>query len=230
MTRINWGQALAEVLLLLLGIGLALVVDQRRDRAQERATERAHLVALKVDFETADSALSVRLDAIREQLSHNEALLETLAGPVGSVPGDSIAALLRKAFADVQVGVTIPSYEDLMTSGELGLLRSEQLRRALAEFHTNNEAADGFSQKAAEQWAGPVTDFFAKELNVTAIYGPHSEVRWMNPGMPVFPGYANNPHVARVAVPDEAYWNPVLVNRIAVKNITLDDTSQHLRL
>lgn len=54
-----------------------------------------------------------------------------------------------------------------------------------------NRTADGFSDRAAEQWNGPVTDFFARELNATAIYGRESEVEWEQPGMPAFPPYAN---------------------------------------
>ena len=229
MKRINWGQAFAEVALLLLGIGLALVVDQWRDRAQDRAAERSYLMALRADFETADSVLEVRLSVIQEQLRHNESLLETLAGPVGSVSADSIAGMLRKAFVDIAVRVTVPAYQDLVNSGEFSLLRSEPLRRALAEFEQVNRDADGFSERAAQQWNGPVTDFFARELNATAIYGRESEVAWEHPGMPTFPPYASNPPVTRLRIGTEAYWSAELVNRIVIKNVTLDDAASHVQ-
>lgn len=57
MKRIDWGQAFAEVILLLVGIGLALVVDWWADRARDRAAEQEHLAALRADFEVADSTL-----------------------------------------------------------------------------------------------------------------------------------------------------------------------------
>lgn len=228
MKHINWGQAVAEVALLLLGIGLALIVDQWRDRAEERAIEHGYLTALRSDFEAADSVLEVRLSAIQEQLDHNEALLETLAGPVGGVSGDSIAGLLRKAFVDISVRVTVPSYQDLVNSGELRLLRNEGLRRALSEFDQFNRSADGFSERAAEQWNGPVTDFFARELNATMIYGRDSEVTWRHPGMPTFPAYAKTPLVSRPSVSPEAYWSIELVNRVAIKNVTLEDAATHV--
>ena len=228
MKRINWGQAIAEVALLLLGIGLALVVDQWRDRAREHAIERSYLTALRSDFEAADSVLEVRLSAIQEQLDHNEGLLMTLAGPVGSASNDSIARLLRKAFVDIPVRVTVPSYQDLVNSGELRLLRNETLRRALSEFDQFNRSADGFSERAAEQWNGPVTDFFARELNATAIYGRESEVTWTHPGMSTFPAYAKNPLVVRPGTNSDAYWSLELVNRIAIKNVTLEDAANYV--
>lgn len=223
--RINWGQAFAEVALLLLGIGLALVVDQWREQARDRVTQRSYLTSLRSDFETADSILNVRLSVIREQLGHNEALLRMLAAPVGSVPGDSIAAMLRKAFVDIPVRVTLPSYQDLINAGDLRLLRDEELRRALFEFDEFNRSADGFSRRAEEQWNGPVTDFFVTNLNATLIYGEDAVVEWDHPGAPSFPGYANTPPVSRISIDPEAYWGREMVNRIAIKNVTLDDAA-----
>ena len=48
--------------------------------------------------------------------------------------------------------------------------------------------------------------------------------------MPTFPAYQSNPRVTRTAIGNEAYWSMELVNRIAVKNVTLEDAAQHLRL
>lgn len=224
MKNINWGQAFAEVLLLLLGIGVALLADQWRDRSQERSAEQEHLVALRADFHAADSVIRVRLGAVEEQLDHNEALLNTLARPVDDMPGDSVARLLRKAFIDVPFGVATAAYTDLLNAGNLGLLKSEPLRRALAEFATANVQAAAYAEKASAQWAGPVTEFFVRTFNVTLIYGNESVVTWDTPNLDS-PVYRQTPVVSRFVADEAALWSRELVNRIAVKNVTLDDAA-----
>ena len=47
--------------------------------------------------------------------------------------------------------------------------------------------------------------------------------------MPTLPPYANTPLVARASIGNEAYWSLELINRIAVKNVTLDDAANTLR-
>lgn len=224
MKGINWGQAFAEVILLLLGIGIAFLVDQWRERTQDRHAEQEHLRSLRGDFQAADSVLRVRLSAVEEQLDHNERLLITLGGPVGGVGGDSIARMIRKAFIDVPFGVAIPAYTDLLNSGDLGLLQSEALRRALAEFEAANVQADAYAAKAAAQWAGPVTEFFVRRFNVTQIYGSESAVSWEHPALNS-PVYSKTPVVRRFVADAEALWSRELVNRIALKNVTLDDAA-----
>jgi len=209
MKSINWGQAFAEVLLLLLGIAAALVVDQWRDGSEARATEQAHLAALRTDFVAADEFLRVRLGALEEQMRHNEALLRILNQPVGSVSPDSITGMIRKAFVDITFRSELPSYTDLVNSGDLGLIQSDDLRRALAEFEVAHVEASDFARKASEQWAGPVTEFFIQHLNATEIYGVESPVSWDAPGIPDFPAYSRTPVVTRVEADEDALWSRV---------------------
>ena len=48
--KINWAQAVAEVLLLLAGASIALAVDGWNDRRLDRSAEHAYLLALQSDF------------------------------------------------------------------------------------------------------------------------------------------------------------------------------------
>jgi hypothetical protein len=221
--------AIGEILLVVIGILIALQVHNWNEDRNRQKEERHYLAALHTDFETAESRFRIILGAVQEQLDHNERLLTILAGPVGSVPGDSLVGMLRKAFIDVPFGVQVTAYADLLNSGKLAVLQSEELRRALAGFGTANVLANGYAEKAAAQWAGQVTEFFVTRLNVSAIYGSESHVTWNYPGIPPSTGYGNTPIIRRFSSDEEALWGRELANRIAIKNVLLEDAARSAR-
>ena len=218
--------AIGEILLVVIGILIALQVDSWNEERKQRKEEKQYLAALRMDFETAEASFRLILGAVQEQLEHNERLLDILAGPAGSIPGDSLAGMLRKSFIDVPFGVRVTAYADLINSGKLAILQSEQLRRALSEFETANTLANGYAEKAANQWAGQVTEFFVRRLNVSTIYGRESDVSWDYPGVPYITGYLNTPVNRRFPQDEEALWGRELANRIAIKNVLLEDAAR----
>ena len=221
--------AIGEILLVVIGILIALQVHNWNEDRNRQKEERHYLAALRTDFQTAESRFHRILGAVEEQLDHNERLLTNLAGPVGSVPSDSLVGMLRKAFIDVSFGVQVPAYADLLNSGNLAVLQSEQLRRALAEFETANVLANSSAEKAAAQWAGQVTEFFITRFNVSTIYGSESHVTFDYPGFPSFPGYGSTPIIRRFSSDEEALWGRELANRVAIKNVLLEDAARSAR-
>jgi hypothetical protein len=221
--------AIGEILLVVIGIVIALQVHNWNEERRRHAEERHYLAALHADFESAESWLRILLGAVQEQLDHNERLLTLLAGPVGNVPGDSLVGMLRKAFIDVPFGVQVTAYNDLLNSGKLAVIQSEELRRALSGFETANVLTNSYAEKAAAQWAGQVTEFFIMRLNVSAIYGSESDVTWNDPGIPPSIGYRNTPLNTRFSSDEEALWGRELANRVAIKNVVLEDTARSAR-
>jgi hypothetical protein len=221
--------AIGEILLVVIGILIALQVHNWNEERNLQKEERHYLAALRTDFGSAESSFRLILGAVQEQLDHNERLLTILAGPVGSVPGDSLVGMLRKAFIDVPFGVQVTAYNDLLNSGKLAVIQSEELRRALSGFETANVLANGYADKAAAQWAGQVTEFFIMNFNVSAIYGSASDVSWNYPGIPHSTGYGNTPVNRRFSSDEEALWGRELANRVAIKNVLLEDSARSAR-
>lgn len=221
--------SLGEILLVVIGILIALQVNNWNEERKQKNEERQYLAALRTDFRSAESSFRFILGAVQEQLDHNERLLSLLAGTPGSIPSDSIVGMLRKSFIDVPFGIQVPAYTDLNNSGKLYILQSEQLRRALSEFETANSLANGYAERAAKQWAGQVTEFFIARFNVSSIYGSESDVNWDYPGLPGSPGYENTPVNRRFSSDEEAIWGRELANRVAIKNVLLEDAAHSAR-
>lgn len=221
--------AIGEIMLVVIGILIALQVNNWNEERNRQNEEIHYLNALYKDFETAEFSFLQILGAVEEQLNHNRQFLTTIAEPVGNVPSDSIQGMIRKAFIDVPIGVEVTAYDDLLNSGKLAVLQSEELRRALSEFESANTLAKGYAKNAAEQWAGQVTEFFIKRLNVSTIYGSESDVHWDVPGIPHSAGYDKTPIIKRFTSDEEALWGRELANRIAIKNVLLEDSARSVR-
>ena len=221
--------AIGEILLVVIGILIALQVNNWNEERNRQNEEMHYLAALKTDFETAESSFQLILSAVQEQLEHNEHLLNLISGPAGSIPSDSLVGMLRKSFIDVPFNVQVTAYSDLLNSGKLAVIQSEELRRALSEFETANALANGYAERAATQWANQVTEFFITRFNVSTIYGSESDVHWDTPDIPHSTGYDNTPVNERFSSDEDAIWGRELANRIAIKNVLLEDAARSTR-
>ena len=221
--------AIGEILLVVIGILIALQVNNWNEGRKLQNEERQYLTALRSDFESAESSFQWMLGAVQEQLDHNEEFLNMIAEPAGSVPADSLTGMIRKAFIDVPFNVQVTAYTDLLNSGKLAVLQSEELRRTLSEFEAANSLANGYAERAADQWANQVTEFFINRLNLSKIYGRESDVQWNYPGIPTTEGYDKTPEISRFSSDEEALWGRELANRVTIKNVLLEDSAVFAR-
>ena len=213
MNRVNWHQAFAEVSLLALGVGLALLADGWWEGRQERAEEAQYLTSLRSDFAASQRAFSETLARNRETRDHNLMLLELLAGDVGSVSVDSLSVLIPAAFWWTGVDPVLATYEDMVNSGDLRLIRSDSLRIEMAAFVRFIETVESLNDAALLEWKDLQAPFMVDHLAVTGAYGSYGER--------TFPDGRHSPD-------EEALWGRALENIIAIKVINLEDLIRNL--
>ncbi len=218
--------AIGEIVLVVIGILIALQVNNWNEERNRKKEEIQYLITLQKDFKSAEFSFRQILGLVQEQLDHNGRLIKILSKTIGSTPKDSIVGMLRKSFIDIPFGVQVPAYHDLVNSGKLSIIQNEELRRALSNFEIINELANAYAEKAAAQWAGQVTEFFIKNFNVSFIYGSESDVHWDYPGTSPSTGYKNTPVNRRITSDEDALWGRELTNRIAIKNVLLEDAAR----
>ena len=228
MRRVNWSQAVAEVVLLLGGAALALGVDSCQGAAEDAAVEHAYLTSLRRDFEEASATLEQREALVAEQLEHNQAFLEILAGPVGAVGVDSLSLLVRPAFVMRLSQPEIVTYRDLVSSGNLGVLTSELLRASLVRYDLSLNEVEAITAVSMDQWASLQSSYFIANLNTTTVYGRESlsavtaaDSSWV---------LAHTPIVAHISTDPGAFWSREFVNLLAIRNLTLSDEIRLVRV
>lgn len=168
--RINWRQAGAEVALLFCGAAVALAADRWMDARNDRVEEQEYLVALRSDFETTRSNLDAILDITQVQAKHNNALIETLSGPQAHVPTDSIIGMLQVAFTTLQPEPVLATFQDMVNSGSLGLIQSDELRRKMASLVGGLASSQWVFDETVRHYSDRVTPYFQRHLSVPAIY------------------------------------------------------------
>jgi len=132
-SRVPWIRLLAEFAVIFLGVTLSLLADDWRQSRTELEIERQALQGLLVDLETE----SVALDSLRSQVmlhDHAAMWLYQRLGDSG-VDADSVTDQLGATHGFDILNVQRASYTGLLSTGQLGVIRDEALRRRIISYY-----------------------------------------------------------------------------------------------
>ena len=128
--------------MIVVGVLIAFQVDQWNDRRQDSAAERRQLQALQADFEVNESRLRSSVQRQRRTLDAIGVLIRIHEGRESAPTPDSAAALVVQANLFSRFENVSGAYDALVSSGDIGLVGSADLRAALASFAS--AAGDGY--------------------------------------------------------------------------------------
>jgi hypothetical protein len=131
--RFGWARVFAEGMVIVASILLALAVDEWWEGHELRTAEMEVLERLAGEFEANATQLELKAGLHQRVLACGDALLEFIGSPGrGEPPVDSLSTLvwnfLFTPTYDPEDGVL----NSLIASGELGIIRNDDLRVALA--------------------------------------------------------------------------------------------------
>jgi hypothetical protein len=141
--RINWRFLLGEFVVIVLGVLIALWVDQLREARVNAELEVEYLESLVADLD-ADLAQFDEAEAWMRRSEDAAATVLRLyegAAPTGS-PADLVAAV-ETAGWQMAPSITRNTIDDLRSTGNLRLIRDAEIRRAIADYYTDVENALG---------------------------------------------------------------------------------------
>ena len=137
--RLNWRLLLGEFVVIVVGILMALWVDELREARYNAALEIEYLASIVTDLE-ADLA---QFDETEAWMRRSEAAAATvLALYQGSPPTENVADLVmavETAGWQAWPVITRNTIDDLRSTGNLRLIRDKNLRRAIAAYYTTIE-------------------------------------------------------------------------------------------
>lgn len=128
--------ALGEILLVVIGILMALQVNNWNEERKLKKQKSILLESLKTEFEENQNRLNIILNFIaqREEYARNLlAILEQLPSRVDSI--ETVFALERAGFVHY-FNPTLPTYEEMKSSGTLSLIENKDLKRRMADYQT----------------------------------------------------------------------------------------------
>lgn len=147
----NWGTALVEVLIVVIGIFIGLQVDDWNKARKDREDEEIYLKSLHEDVLLADELSrrlrQRRLDRLDWTLSAGDVLFRRNERDTLTV-NECTAIVWSTAFNITATG--LPSLDELLGTGRMGIIRDSQLRTALVALQQTRAALDAIiSEKSA---------------------------------------------------------------------------------
>jgi hypothetical protein len=145
--RRSIGWFVAEMVVIVVGVLVAISIDAGFAEREDIRAERALLESLASEFGEAAALLEVQLGAYRKRTDAAEALIRDRA-KLSGLPSDSIATLWQWATRGGSYDYPSGVLTSATSSGDLALVRDPRLRAALA------------------RWPSDVQDFTNIELKV----------------------------------------------------------------
>jgi hypothetical protein len=143
--QIPWVRVLVEGAAIIASILLAFGIDAAWDARQDRERELRQLIALHRDFQENFRQLDSLIHRQNVPVQAHTEALRVMHGLVPTPSADSASTLLSRSLGYYRLIPVTGAYESLISSGDIGLIRSSELRSALAS------------------WAGRVRDGYEDE-------------------------------------------------------------------
>ena len=138
--RSTWSRALVEGLVIVVSILLAFGLDAWWETRQEEEVELGYVARIAADLRETRASIQENADHYRMLLGHAAAITPILDG-VQAVPEDTVgflASVLQASRITAPI-VARSAYDDLVSTGNLRLIRSDTLRRELSRFYGHVE-------------------------------------------------------------------------------------------
>jgi hypothetical protein len=134
-SRFRPGSLVAELVIVIVGVLLAIAADRWNQGRLDRAAETRYLAALEIDLRQDTTALRLEIERAESRESAARLMLSVVIE--GQPIEDPEAFVLGVVGAGIY-GEPVQSretYDDLATTGRLGLIRDPDLRQRLADYY-----------------------------------------------------------------------------------------------
>ena len=159
---------IGEFLVIVVGVLVALGVDSWAGAASDRRLEREYLERLLVDVESD----LVQYDFIADVSAAGAAYVDSLLSPrlITEMEPDRLVGAVFVASRGRNPNPVRPTFQELVSSGRIGLIRSRRVRTALVEYEEAITQTEGFW----EEISSPLSEW------VRSRVPPSIERAWAN--------------------------------------------------
>lgn len=177
VTSATIGRLAAEFAVIVIGVLVALGVDEAREVREDRSREAAYLRQLQDDLATTSKSLTSAISLEEGVIQNADRALATLNAPVLAQPDSLRTWILGATGSSATFHPTTGTITALVQSGELRLLTDDGLRRSLLQYHnavtTSLRVLDGVRQHT---WT--TLERLGKDLSWAALLDPSAPQRF----------------------------------------------------
>ena len=169
--------AIGEVLLVMIGILLALQVNNWNENRKDNIVRDQLVQDLKIELELVKSRLSVTIER-QKYLTENGTLFKNhILDKNSTVSVDSLRSLANFVAVGNPFDLTLPSYNEAQSTGKISLLKSKGVLEGYAQILTAYEGWALHRRIAAESyWSGPDWELRKKLGSIRNIFHDGQDV------------------------------------------------------
>jgi hypothetical protein len=139
LRELRWGQVLVELVLLVLGILIALAVNGRIEDRRNARVEREYLELLVRDLDRDLASLQEVVAFETAQVTAAAQAYRAVRRGVATQDREAIANMLGQLTARRTLRLSKATYTDLLSTGNLRLIRNGELRDKIVRLYETNE-------------------------------------------------------------------------------------------
>jgi hypothetical protein len=139
LREMRWAQLILELVLLILGILIALAVDGWMDDRRDARSERRYLELMVRDLDRDLEVLDEFLAYEERQVTNSVFAYRALRGGVAAEDREAVADALTRLTWRRTLRLTRATYTDLLSTGNLRLIRTPALRDRIVGLYENNQ-------------------------------------------------------------------------------------------
>ncbi len=147
--KINWYQAAAEVLLILIGLLIAVAVDSWWDERVERSEELDNLQSLKTDLISNRKTLEVVIQRTRKIIEKGKALHSDINSGILGSSSKEINQNIGNFYNIPSFYPTTGTYDEMIGEGNLQHIQNRNLRIMLTQY---TKIFDEVKDYTSNQW------------------------------------------------------------------------------
>ena len=168
--QVPWFRIGAEVIAIIASILIAFSLDAWWDGRELAEREHRYLLSLERDFRENQTDLERTIQVQNTVLESVQKLVLFGATATPTPDADSVKSLITLMFRDTNVRFppNIRTYQELLNTSSLQVLRSDSLRTLLSDFDVAVQTVGGLEESAAEGWSRDVTEHLLTRLDLAA--------------------------------------------------------------
>jgi hypothetical protein len=146
----RWLAAAGELVLIVVGILLALAIDQWREDQADAAAELESLQLLARDLGQVMEQLEEYIEVVDNTSTSAAAVFDALTGPRGEIDEAATSDYMLALILRRTMRLPRAAYTDLLSTGNLRLIRDRDLRDAVVQFYESAERSEAIFLKNTE--------------------------------------------------------------------------------
>jgi hypothetical protein len=156
--------AFREIAFIVVGVLIALGANSWWEDRRDRAVATEYLLRLSEDLSATRAQLAEAEESGERVVGHTRAVLRLLRAGPGPESVDSLRAALGWVAVWNVMQVHNGTYEEMLASGTLRLLRSDSLRAALRAYQAALEYHQGAERYAMQLYHGRIEPFLTRHV------------------------------------------------------------------